>query len=91
MDILTTSIVICGAMISIGTFKGYQQTNAHPTNDIKKYGYLKNEVKNFKSKISGKDIKVIHYLNTNIYKVLDDELIKEFTEFDQQEFFKYYE
>ena len=91
MDFFTASIIALILMVSGGMVKGYYQYNTNPSNNIKKYGYLKNEVKNFKNKISGKDIKVIHYLNTNIYKVLDDELIEEFTEFDQQEFFKYYE
>ena len=91
MDFFTASIIAFFLMVSGGMVKGYFQYNTHPTNKIKNYGHLKNEVETYKSKISGKDVRVIHYQKTNIYKVLDDELIQEFTEFNQQEFFKYYE
>lgn len=87
MDFFTASIITFFLMVSGGMVKGYYEHNKHPTNNIIDFM----EVKTFKSKISGKDIKVIHYQKTNIYKVLDDELIEEFTEFDKNEFFRYYE
>lgn len=87
MDFFTASIIAFFLMVSGGMVKGYYEHKNHPTNNIIDFM----EVKTFKSKISGKDIKVIDYQKTNIYKVLDDELIEEFTEFDENEFFKYYE
>ena len=74
-------------MVSGGMVKGYYEHKNHPMNN--KIDFM--EVKTFKSKISGKDIEVIYYQKTNIYKVLNDELIEEFTEFEENEFFRYYE
>ena len=87
MDFFTVSIIAFTLMVSGGITKGYYEHNKHPTNN--KIDFM--EVKTFKSKISGKDIKVLYYQKPNIYKVLDDELIEEFTEFEENEFFRYYE
>ena len=87
MDFFTASIIAFFLMVSGGVVKGYYEHKNHPMNN--KIDFM--EVKTFKSKISGKDIKVIHYQKPNIYKVLDDELIEEFTEFEENEFFRYYE
>ena len=87
MDFFTASIIAFFLMVSGGVVKGYYEHKNHPMNN--KIDFM--EVKTFKSKISGKDIKVIHYPKLNIYKVLDDELIEEFTDFEENEFFRYYE
>ena len=87
MDFFTASIIAFFLMVSGGMVKGYYEHKNHPMNN--KIDFM--EVKTFKSKISGKDIKVIHYPKLNIYKVLDDELIEEFTEFKENEFFRYYD
>lgn len=87
MDFFTASIIAFTLMVSGGVVKGYYEHNKHPTNN--KIDFM--EVKTFKSKISGKDIKVLYYHKPNIYKVLDDELIEEFIEFSENEFFRYYE
>ena len=87
MDFFTVSIIAFFLMVSGGMVKGYYEHKNHPTNN--KIDFM--EVKTFKSKISGKDIKVLYYQKPNIYKVLDDDLIEEFTEFEENEFFRYYE
>lgn len=87
MDFFTASIIAFFLMVSGGVVKGYYEHKNHPMNN--KIDFM--EVKTFKSKISGKDIKVLHYQKPNIYKVLDDDLIEEFTEFEENEFFRYYE
>ena len=87
MDFFTASIIVFFLMVSGGVVKGYYEHKNHPMNN--KIDFM--EIKTFKSKISGKDIEVIYYQKTNIYKVLNDELIEEFTEFEENEFFRYYE
>lgn len=90
MDFFAASIIAFFLMVSGGMVKGFVDNNK--TVD----GICMQDIEIWHNKITQQKVKVLHCIDTDIYRVIDDESFPDcpdeaFVEFNNNEFFKYYE
>lgn len=90
MDFFTASIIAFTLMVSGGVVKGIVDNNKVVD------GICMQNIEKWQNKLTQQNVKVLHCIDTDIYRVIDDELFPDcsddaFPEFTKSEMIQYYE